>query len=289
MARWPPTARRCPSSRSARSPGRPRSSSIAAGRQSRSRTSPIAGPSARLSSSWSMIAAVGAVLLARLGPSAGGAAASAEPGSERLVRGRGQPDADPGAEPDRRPRPSAPRRSRRAQPRNRHPGRPPTPTRPAGTTYTVKAGDTLSAIAARFGTTVKAIQDAQRHQGPVTDQAGPGPQAPVIPAQRWQPRQYEVTNPPGLTSVIRVPQRGQGWPPLSWTARKSRTCVSKVGGTRSRRTSIAFARVVPRRAIQLVDLLRAQATSAFGTAAAGRRGGSRRCRRCRSRRRTPGS
>jgi hypothetical protein len=33
--------------------------------------------------------------------------------------------------------------------------------------------------------------------------------------QRWQPRQYDVIFPPGLISVIRVPQRGQGWPPLS--------------------------------------------------------------------------
>ena len=49
--------------------------------------------------------------------------------------------------------------------------------------------------------------------------------------------------PPAVTSVIRVPQRGHGWPPLSWTARKSRTCFSNVGGTRSRRTSIASASV----------------------------------------------
>jgi hypothetical protein len=28
--------------------------------------------------------------------------------------------------------------------------------------------------------------------------------------QRWQPRQYDVIFPPGLISVIRVPQRGQG-------------------------------------------------------------------------------
>ena len=42
-------------------------------------------------------------------------------------------------------------------------------------------------------------------------------------SQRWQPRQNDVMNPPALTSVIRVPQRGQGWPPLSWTARKSLT------------------------------------------------------------------
>ena len=38
---------------------------------------------------------------------------------------------------------------------------------------------------------------------------------------------------------MRVPQRGHGCPPFMWTARKSRTCVSNVGGTRSRRTSIA--------------------------------------------------
>ena len=61
--------------------------------------------------------------------------------------------------------------------------------------------------------------------------------------QCWQPRQYDVMKPPARTSVIRVPQRGHGWPPLSWTARKSRTCFSKVGGTRSRRTAIASASV----------------------------------------------
>ena len=45
----------------------------------------------------------------------------------------------------------------------------------------------------------------------------------------------------------------------------------------------------PRRGVQRVDLLRREASSACGTAAAAPRGGSRRCRRCRSRRRTPGS
>ena len=68
-------------------------------------------------------------------------------------------------------------------------------------------------------------------------------------------------NPPARTSVILVPQRGQASPPLSWTARKSRTCFSNVGGTRTRRMSIACPRVAARRAIERVDLLVGQARS----------------------------
>ena len=34
-----------------------------------------------------------------------------------------------------------------------------------------------------------------------------------------------------MTSLILVPQRGHGWPPLSWTASQSRACFAKVGGT----------------------------------------------------------
>ena len=114
--------------------------------------------------------------------------------------------------------------------------------------------------------------------------------APVPPpgrAQRWQPRQYDVTNPPALTSVIRVPQRGHAWPPFMWTARKSRTCVSNVGGTRRaarrsrRRASCASPRTARRPP-------RAPGSTACGRAAGRRRGGPRRCRRCRCRPRTPG-
>ena len=84
---------------------------------------------------------------------------------------------------------------------------------------------------------------------PSTLRVGHGPAA-ALTRQCWQPRQYEVTKPPALTSVMRVPQRGHGWPPLMWTARKSRTCFSNVGGTRSRRIATAEASVsrVARRA-----------------------------------------
>ena len=67
-------------------------------------------------------------------------------------------------------------------------------------------------------------------------------------------------NPPALTSRDPRPQRGHGWPPLLWTARKSRTCVSNVGGTRSRSIDdrVAQRGALPRR---VVDLLGGQARS----------------------------
>ena len=42
-----------------------------------------------------------------------------------------------------------------------------------------------------------------------------------------------------LTSLSRVPHLGHDSPPFRWTARKSRTCFSNVGGTRSRSVWIA--------------------------------------------------
>jgi hypothetical protein len=62
--------------------------------------------------------------------------------------------------------------------------------------------------------------------------------------QRWQPRQYEVMKPPARTSVMRVAAARTRLAALSCTARKSRTWCSNVGGTRSFRTSTAFASVV---------------------------------------------
>jgi hypothetical protein len=52
---------------------------------------------------------------------------------------------------------------------------------------------------------------------PGSPAAAPGAPSVGAPSgyQRWQPRQYDVIFPPGLISVIRVPHRGQGWPPLS--------------------------------------------------------------------------
>jgi hypothetical protein len=47
---------------------------------------------------------------------------------------------------------------------------------------------------------------------PGSPAAAPGAPSVGAPSgyQRWQPRQYDVIFPPGLISVIRVPQRGQG-------------------------------------------------------------------------------
>ena len=65
---------------------------------------------------------------------------------------------------------------------------------------------------------------AVRHRGDPRGRVR-GMRAPVhLPASaarryRWQPRQYDVMKPPGLTCVIRAPQRGQGCPPFLWTAR----------------------------------------------------------------------
>ena len=77
--------------------------------------------------------------------------------------------------------------------------------------------------------------------------------------QRWQPRQNEVMKPPALTSVILVPQRGQACPPLSWTARKSRTCFSNVGGTRPFEDLDGVREGRARSHIERVDLLGGQA------------------------------
>jgi LysM repeat protein len=54
----------------------------------------------------------------------------------------------------------------------------PTPTPPVTRTYTVQSGDTLAAIAAEFGTTAAAIQDANGIEDPDTIFVG---QVLVIP------------------------------------------------------------------------------------------------------------
>ena len=73
--------------------------------------------------------------------------------------------------------------------------------------------------------------------------------------QRWQPRHNVVTKPPGETSLSVAPQRGQGWPPLRCTCRKSRTSTSKRGGTRSRRTRDGPGGHLARGPIEPLDLL----------------------------------
>ena len=129
--------------------------------------------------------------------------------------------------------------------------------------YTVKRGDTLSGIAATYGTTVKKLAALNEHRRPVEAARRPGPEAalsrPRRARQRWQPRQYDVMNPPARTSVIFVPHRGHAWPPLSWTARKSRTCFSNVGGTRVAQDVDRRGQGRPRRVVERVHLLGRQA------------------------------
>ena len=105
-----------------------------------------------------MLGAVGAVLVARLGPSTGGVGsatasppASLVPGASALVV------ASPTPVRTASPSPStvaslSPAPSKTPKPK---PTKTPAPSKK---TYTVKPGDTLSSIAIRFGTTVKALQ-----------------------------------------------------------------------------------------------------------------------------------
>ena len=113
-----------------------------------------------------MIAAVGAVLVARLSPSAGTGGASPSPGpsSSAVAVASATPTPSPTTAPALSPSlPPSPSAVPTATPTNRPTA---TPTRSAGQTYQVKSGDTLSAIAARFGTTVKAIQDLNNIKDP---------------------------------------------------------------------------------------------------------------------------
>ena len=101
------------------------------------------------------------------------------------------------------------------------PAKTPKPTaKPAATRrYKVKSGDTLSGIAARFGTTVAVlkrlndISDAS-HLRPGQVLRVPVTGSPVGPperrGQRWQPRQKLVTNPPGAISLMVVAAAGTG-------------------------------------------------------------------------------
>ncbi len=105
-----------------------------------------------------MVAAVAAVLFARLGsPSAGSAGPSANPtlGPSVSAIAVASPSPSvavsptPTAKPTASPTPAVSPTAR--------PSATPTPPAGSGRTYTVKAGDTLSSIAARFGTTVKVL------------------------------------------------------------------------------------------------------------------------------------
>ena len=77
------------------------------------------------------------------------------------------------------PRPTRPR-SRRHRAARTHPPAPDPSAAPATPqTYKVKSGDTLVGIAAKFGTTPKAITQAERHQRSVQPQDRPGPEDPL--------------------------------------------------------------------------------------------------------------
>ena len=194
----------------------------------------------------------------------------------------------------------------------------PSPTQPART-YKVKPGDTLSGIAARFGTTVRALVDLNdiknpsrtppsvhgsschpRRRSPVAQRRSlsraRGAASAALPLltqsgltrlypQRWQPRQYEVMKPPALTSVMRVPQRDTPGRPCHGR-RGSPGPASRTGGTRAR---------TPRSRLPgSIESLRTgrppprrPASNACGTGGGGPRGEPRRNTRSRFRQRTP--
>jgi LysM repeat protein len=102
-----------------------------------------------------MVAAVVAVLVARLGSQSGvvGPSVSPSPLAGSFAAVSPTPTASPLPTPTVAPTPSpTPRATPSARPRPT-----PSPVAGSGKTYTVKAGDTLSSIAARFGTTVKIL------------------------------------------------------------------------------------------------------------------------------------
>jgi LysM repeat protein len=104
-----------------------------------------------------MIGAVVALLVARLGPGTGVPGPTGTPGASASAIVAGSPT--PGA--TVAPTPTTPRPSATAAPSPAATATPRPTAKPSpstGRTYTVKPGDTLSSIAARFGTTVKALQ-----------------------------------------------------------------------------------------------------------------------------------
>lgn len=105
-----------------------------------------------------MIGAVAALLVARLGPGTGVSGPTGTPGASAsaIIAGSPTPGATAAPTPTTTPPPSTtPGPSPAASPTPRTTAK---PSPSAGRTYTVKPGDTLSSIAARFGTTVKALQ-----------------------------------------------------------------------------------------------------------------------------------
>ena len=126
--------------------------------------------------------------------------------------------------------------------------------------YRVKSGDTLSSIAARIRHDRQEVEGRERRSrtrarsrwarcwsSPFAERASVLAAAAI--GRREFPRRH-------LGDLRAAPRTGL-LPPLLWTARKSRTCVSNVGGTRSRRIFDRGApRVCSRRRVESVDLLR---------------------------------
>jgi LysM repeat protein len=116
-----------------------------------------------------MVAAVGAVLVARLGPSGGVAGATASPAvASPSIAAAVTPSPTPVSTPSPTatvsPTPSP------SPSRTPKPSRSPKPS--ASQTYTVKPGDTLSSIAAKFGTTVKALMKLNAIKDPTVIRPG---------------------------------------------------------------------------------------------------------------------
>jgi LysM repeat protein len=110
-----------------------------------------------------MVVAFATLVFARLtGPGPGN---SPSPGASGLIAASASPGTTPAPTPTATPPPSTP-----TPPPSATPSPAPSPTAtpiPSGTRrYTVKSGDTLSAIAARFGTTVAAISAANNITDP---------------------------------------------------------------------------------------------------------------------------
>ena len=172
-----------------------------------------------------------------------GSAADRQPTSSGQATASPSATACPARAPPRKPT-TAPSTSEPAEPTARptRSAAEPTPP-PAQTTYVVQEGDTLNAIAVRFGTTVEAIRQAnglprRRDQ----HRAGAGHPLTCGAAQNggWQVRQKVVASSPPIWRSGR-PQRGHGSPPRRWTFRNSRCCTSMFGGTSSRTRSVASA------------------------------------------------
>ena len=166
----------------------------------------------------------------------------------------------------------------------------PTKASTAARTYRVKSGDTLSAIAARFGTTVATLMRLNNIKDRADAASGPGAQAALTAARRQRLAAAAIRRDEAARTDLRDPRAAPraGLPALVVDRQEVADLLLErrrhpLAQHLDRLGSVAHRHVEARRP------RRTPASTASGTAAAGRRGGSRRCRRCRSRRRTPGS